>query len=141
MTVKEWGKGRPDYYVPTISSRPQTITQTGIQANWYLNKTYTVAGQATSIDTNFYTVTANKKLSLGMVDVSTRESCINKLRLYVGATLIAEFRFDMRGNLIFTSLSGQTLTAGQTIVAYIYNNDPVTAEFTLTISGIVEREE
>lgn len=136
MSVESWGKGRPDYYKPSLVSRPIVVESADRQIEWVLDRSYTIAGMAASIDT-FYTVPSGYSLSLGMVDVSANESCINKIRILRNSVLIGEFKFDMRGNLTMTDLSGQTLSAGDVLLAYVWNYNTVTDVFSVIISGIL----
>lgn len=136
MSVEQWGIGRPDYYKPSIVSRPIIVETADRQIEWVLDRSYTVTGMAASIDT-FYTVPTGYSLSLGMIDISATESCINKIRILKNSVLISEFKFDMRGYLTMTGLSGQTLSAGDILLAYVWNNNTITDIFTVVMSGIL----
>jgi len=137
MTVKSWGTGRPDYSKPTIPSRPTLVDESNTQIKWTENKTYTITSMATAID-SFYTVIPGYNLTLGSIDISVDNSCIDQLRILGNSDVLADFKFDIRGSLIFTALTGQTLSAGETITAYIWNNDAIESNFTLTMSGVLD---
>lgn len=135
--VSEWGVGRPDYYTPVISSRPQILTD--IQTKWAQSATYTVSAQAVSIN-SFYTVPEGYILEIGGGFISCRDSCINRLRIVANSEeLVGDFRFDIQGAISFSPSAGQTVLAGTEIVIYIYNNDILTSEFSLTLSGVLMR--
>jgi len=137
MTVKSWGKGRPDYYKAAISSRPQVLEDS--QVKWTQTTAYTINAGSVVIDT-FYTIPDGYTLELGGGFVSCTESCINKLRLVTDSLeLIGDFRFDVQGIIMFSATAGQTVPSGETITAYVYNNDALTATFSLTFSGVLVR--
>jgi len=104
-----------------------------------VSKPYTITAGGTTID-SFYTVPAGYILSLGGGYISVKDSCINKLRLVTPTDeLVGDFRFDFQGNLSFAALTGQEITQGTTITAYIYNNDVLESEFSLTLSGVLDK--
>lgn len=136
MAVELWGHGKPDYFVPTISSRPSIIDI--YQERWLKKKTYTIAAISSIVDV-FYTVPTGKKLSLGSCTVSSKNSAINNLTILADSEpLIYDFRFDVRGDLLLSSLSGQEIPEGDDITVYLYNNDTLEGEFALTLSGVLE---
>lgn len=137
--IDPWGAGKPDYYVPTIASRPVVVDEQLEQVKWIANETYSIAARAVAIS-DIYTVPTGYSLSFGGGHISVKDSCINNLRLLAGSeSLIGDFRYDMRGDFIMTSLSGQVISAGTTITAYVYNNDTLTSEFSLTATGVLTR--
>ena len=137
MTVADWGSGRPDYYSPTISSRPALVSEE--QEQWTLNKVYNIAGFASSLDA-FYTVPADFDLVLGGGYISCNNSVINKLRILSGSTIIiGDFRYDMRADIILTSLSGQNVPTETVLNVYLWNNANIESEISVTLSGILER--
>jgi len=139
MTVKSWGKGRPDFYSDVISSRPVIATVQNTQARMLTQASYEVATGAVAI-VSFYTVPDGYNLALGGGYISVKDSCINKLRLVTGTEeLIGDFRFDMRGDLAMSALAGQQVPENTTITAYIYNNDVISSEFSLQLSGVLTK--
>lgn len=138
MAVESWGKGKPDYYKPVISSRPVIVESESNQIQWVLNTNYTITSMGSIIST-FYTVPIGYVLSLGMIDISASDSCINKLRILKDGTMISEFKFDIRGELSMTNLTGQTLSAGQKLRVYIWNNNTIEDYFSVTISGFLSK--
>ena len=134
MPLDAWGAGSPDYYKPVISSRPQILDN---QLKWAQSATYTVSAQAVSIN-SFYTVPEGYTLEIGGGFISCKDSCINKLRMVAdGEELVGDFRFDIQGQISFSPSAGQTVAAGTEITIYIYNNDTLTSEFSLTLSGVL----
>ena len=139
MTLESWGKGKPDYYIPTIASRPVIVTTESEQVAWNQQRTYSIAGGAVAID-SFYTVPSGYTLSLGGGHIAVKDSCINVLRLVTPSTnLIGEFRFDVQGNLTMSGLAGQEITEGETLTAYIFNNDSIQSDFSLALSGVLSK--
>lgn len=140
MSVKSWGKGRPDYMKAVIASRPVVIDAQLEQINMIIHKRFTIAAGGSAID-NFYTVPAGYNLALGGGHISVKDSCINKLRVVTAnQELIGDFRYDMRGDFAMTSLAGQEISAGTILIAYIFNNDAIESQFSLVITGVLSRE-
>ena len=139
MTVEGWGAGRPDYHTDSIASRPQVTIKDDTQVEWLESSTYTVGGMG-STSAALYTVPTGYTLELGVGYVSARDSCIHRMRLLANGTeLVGDFRFDMQGEITFSSMTGQTLEAGSILTAYLYNNDSINTEFSLNLSGILAR--
>ena len=133
--VDVWGQGRPDFHSDVIASRPIIVEKSSTQINWQIDKSYVVSAASTAVDT-VYTVPDGYNLSLDTGLISVRDSCINKIQLYTSSSLLGDYRFDMRGDL-GSIVAGQTIPEGTSIVAYIYNNDAVTSEFSLVLAGVL----
>lgn len=86
----------------------------------------------------FYTVPSGKKLVLGGGFVSCNASCIQNICMVHTPGIIGDFRYDVRGELIFTELSGQEVPTGHTITVYVFNNDSVERKFSITLTGFIE---
>jgi len=139
MALESWGKGKPDYFVPTITSRPVIVDEELEQVAWSEQRTYSIAAGAVAID-SFYTVPAGYRLSMGGGHIAVRDSCINALRLTTpDENLIGEFRFDVQGNLTMSSLAGQEISENVTLTVYIFNNDSMQSDFSLALSGVLSR--
>jgi len=138
MAVKEWGKGRPDYYKPTLPARPSIVRESDTQIGWRHSADYNVATWTTD-SYNIYTVPAGYSLSLGILDISCDNSCINAFRLLADATEIMEFKFDFNYALDMSSITGQDINEGQSIYVYITNNNVLNDKFYLTISGVLTK--
>lgn len=139
MSVENWGSGKPDYFVPTISSRPSIISEQTTQQKWVQNTVYTIGGYSSVVQV-FYTVPIGYKLQLGSAYISANNSVINKFRVLDDSTVIlGDFRYDMRGDVFWSSLDGQSLDDGHDLLVYLWNNDNDESEISLTISGVLER--
>lgn len=139
MTVKSWGKGRPDYMKAVLTSRPVVIDTQLEQIRSLIYKTYTIAAGASAID-NIYTVPAGYNLQLGGGYISVKDSCINKLRITTPQLeLVGDFRYDMQGDLSMTSLAGQEISENTVLTAYVFNNDSIESDFSLLVSGVLTR--
>jgi len=137
MSVQSWGSGRPDYYRTAIASRPQVVEN---QTKWQLHKSYTIGAQGSAIGT-FYTVPAGYNLAFGGGYITANNSCINELRLIsANESLIGDFRYDVRGDMSVSSLTGQVLAEDTEIIAYLWNNDSLTSIFSLILTGVLEKQ-
>jgi len=136
MTVEEWGKGRPDYYTPTLPGRESIITEEDTQIGWRHSDNYDVPTWTTATHT-IYTVPTGYSLALGIIDVSTDNSCINKFRLLADATEVIKFKFDFSYVLDMSSITGQEINEGQVIKIYLTNNNVLNDTFYLTMSGVL----
>lgn len=133
--VRSWGIGKPDYWSATVISRPEVSPA---EEHWTLNKVYTISGFGAVVD-DFYTVPEGYDLQLGGGFISCSESCIQNVRLVATPGMIGDFRYDMRGDLILTSLAGQVISENSTMTVYIWNNYPAEVNVSLTLSGILKR--
>lgn len=137
--VESWGRGKPDFYVPTVNTAPTIIREQTTQEKWVQNAIYSIAGFS-SITANFYTVPTGYILQLTGAYISSDNSVINKMRILDDSTIIlGDYRFDMRGDISWTSIL--TIEAGHKIVIYLWNNDNENSELSLTLSGILEKVE
>ena len=136
-TVDSWGVGRPDFYKQAMSSRPTILSLQ--QTAWLQSNSYVVGAQSVEID-DIYTVPTGNVLELGGGQVSAKDSVINRLRLLSNnIELVGDYRYDMIGDISLSSMAGQTLSAGDTLTAYIYNNDTLSSNISLTLSGVLKR--
>lgn len=62
MTVKSWGKGRPDYYKPTMPAKSTVATT--IQDRWNYSLELALPAQTDTGLITIYTVPAGKQLNL-----------------------------------------------------------------------------
>lgn len=125
---------RPTFHKPTHPAKPSISPA---QMKWTLNKTADVSpGGCLAVP--FYTVPKGFKLTLGGGFVSCNASCIQNVRMVHTPGIIGDFRFDVRGELLFTELSGQEIPAGHTITTYVFNNDSVERNFSITLTGFLE---
>lgn len=103
------------------------------------HKRYTIAAGGATID-DFYTIPTGYSLAIGGGYISVKDSCINQLRITAdNIPLVGDYRFDMRGDLSMTSLAGQDISAGTTLVVYIFNNDSIESEFSMLLSGVLNK--
>jgi len=137
MTVKSWGTGRPDYYNQAVVSRPQVLKDS--QEKWQFQKTYAVGAQS-ALNISIYTIPIGYSLSFGGGQISTVNSCINMLQLLNGTeSLIGDFRYDMSGDMIVSTLAGQQLLEGAILTGVISNNDSLASEFSVFLTGVLEK--
>lgn len=136
FTVTQRGIGKPDYTPAVITSKPIVVES---QEDWNVTiiKDDLAPGDIYSEDV--YTVPEGYRLNLGGVIITCNGSCIQKLILYTPGSILGDYLYDMRGEIVFSPLSSKTLEAGQVLTAYIYNNDSVARNFSLSILGVLER--
>lgn len=138
VTVEQRGIGKPDYTPAVIASKPVVVEG---QDDWNIAiiKDDLAAGAIYSEDV--YTVPEGYRLNLGGLIITCSGSCIQKLILYTPGKILGEYLYDMRGDIVFGPLSSKTMLAGQVLTVYIYNNDSVARDFSLSILGLLERVE
>lgn len=135
FTVPALGAGRPDYAGTRTISKSILVEN---QEKWTLNMTTKVSGGG-CIPLDFYQVPEGKKLHIGGGFISCSASCIQNVRMLHTPGMIGDFRYDMRGELIFTQLAGQTVPSGDKITVYVFNNDTEERDFSVTLTGFLEK--
>lgn len=137
MTIEAWGAGKPDYFVPTVSTPPRIVEESTTQESWVQNTIFEVGGFG-SVTNTFYTVPSGYNLSLNGGYISANTSVINRMRILDDSTVIlGDYRYDMRGDINYPS--GQTILTGHNIYVYLWNNDNEEAEISVTLFGVLER--
>lgn len=137
MTVSSWGKGSPDYYIPTKPGISSVIDDGDTQLNWLLSQEYVISAQSKE-ETAFYTVPEGYNLSLGGGSISSNLSCINKLRIISETeTILGDFSFDVIGNIQGNALNASKIATGEVMTVTIWNNNTSEGKFNLTLSGVL----
>jgi len=85
-----------------------------------------------------YTVPAGWRLFIGGAVITCNISCIQKVVMTHTPGIIGDFRYDMRGDLMFGILSSTLLDPADVLTIYTYNNHTDYADFSITIVGILE---
>lgn len=136
------GIGRPDNTPQVAVSRPVMDVN---QEKWEAIITKTAA-EGDAIPANsclsiaVYTVPAGHELHIGGAVVTTNASCIQRMCMtYPPGILGGMFRYDVRGELILSSLSSTIVNAGETLNLYIYNDDREPRDFSVTIVGVLQK--
>ncbi|MBA7716362.1 hypothetical protein ES703_125433 [subsurface metagenome] len=136
FTVEQRGIGRPDYTPAFITSKPVVVEG---QDDWNVTITKDDLAPGTVYSEAAYTVPEGYRLNLGGLIITCSGSCIQKLILYTPGKILGDYLYDMRGDIVFGPLSSKTMLAGQVLTVYIYNNDSVARDFSLSILGVLER--
>lgn len=139
--VESKGVGRPDYSPIVGTTKPVVGVD---QQKWELQITRSATlGNAVPAHSvaaiAAYTVPKKWKLHVGGAIVTCNASCIQKICM-THITLIGMYRYDVKGELIFGALSSSIINAGNTLNIYIYNDDSVARDFSLTLVGVLEKE-
>jgi len=140
FAVEPKGKGRPDYSPIVGTTKPVVGVE---QERWELQITRSAelenAVPARSVAAiPAYTVPEKRKLHIGGAIVTCNASCIQKICM-THITLIGMYRYDIKGELMFGALSSSIIDAGNTLNIYIYNEDIVARDFSVTIVGVLEK--
>ena len=85
-----------------------------------------------------YTVPANKRLYLGGGVISCNVSCIQKVVMTHTPGLLGDFRYDVQGQIVLNPLAAVIVDPGDTITIYLYNNDSVARDFSISLIGMLE---
>ena len=135
FAVEAEGVGRPAYMVAVTASKPAIVEN---QEQWTLQISQKALASGT-YSTDTYTVPEGYKLNLGGAIITCSSSCIQKLILYAPGNALGDYLYDMRGDILFGALSSFVIAAGQMLTVYIYNNDSVARDFSLSMVGMLER--
>lgn len=130
------GIGRPDNTPTVTTSKPVIIEN---QEDWNVAIAKKDLAPGTVYTEDVYTVNVGYQLNLGGVIITCTGSCLQKLILYTPGKILGDYIYDMRGDIVFGPLTSKTMRAGQVLTAYIYNNDSVARDFSLSILGVLER--
>ena len=85
-----------------------------------------------------YTVPAGWRLYIGGSIITCNISCIQKVVMTHTPGIIGDYRYDTRGEIIFTPLSSTILDPGDVLTIYVYNNHSDYADFSVTVVGVLE---
>lgn len=140
FTVVSKGRGRPDYTPAVTASKPVLVAN---QSKWEVLVTRRacdgnpLAGRTVAA-VAAYTVPAGYQLILGGAVITCDVSCMQKVVMVHTPGLIGDFRYDMRGDLLFTSLSSTIVDPLDTLTIYIYNLDTAERDFSVSMTGVLE---
>lgn len=132
--VKGVGVGKPDY--TDLTSPTKTIVGLD-QEKWGLLVTRSGMAHGSEV-IPAYTVPAHRKLNLGGGVITCNASCIQKVVLTYTPGIVGDYRYDMKGQIVFGALSSTVLTAGDVLTIILYNNDTVARDFSISLVGVLE---
>ena len=128
-------------YSPTVTSSPPKLAPN--QKKFSLLVTYRAA-DGDPIPGNTveslaaYTVPAGWRLFIGGAVITCNISCIQKVVMTHTPGIIGDYRYDMRGDLIFGVLSSTILDPADVLTIYTYNNHNDYADFSISVVGVLE---
>lgn len=129
---------------PLITSTKPALAKN--QKKWSLLVTYRqadgdpIAGNSVA-SVAAYTVPAGWRLHIGGAVISCNASCIQKVVMTHTPGIIGDYRYDVKGELVFGPLSSTLLDPGDILTIYTYNNDTVYRDFSITVVGVLEAVE
>jgi hypothetical protein len=86
-----------------------------------------------------YVVPEGYRLHLGGGVVSCEASCIQNLALVGTPGIVGDFRYDMRGDIVFGPVSASVLDEGTPLTYIVWNNDDVPRHFSVSLIGVLEK--
>ncbi|MBA7615036.1 hypothetical protein ES703_22312 [subsurface metagenome] len=139
-TVAEGGVGRPDYAPQVAVSKPiLTSNQTHWSDLWTTQDDLGGRLDPGSLCVTMYTVPTGYRLHLGGGVVSCEASCIQNISLVCTPGIIGDFRYDMRGDIVFGVTAASIIDEGDALMFILYNNDTVARHFSVSLIGTLER--
>jgi len=140
FTVPKKGVGRPDYSPQITVSKPiLTPNQLHWSDLWTTEEDYGGRLPSGILCVTMYTVPANYRLHLGGGVVSCEASCIQNIALVCTPGIIGDFRFDMRGDIVFGVTAASIIEGGDALQFILWNNDIVPRHFSVSLIGTLER--
>jgi len=86
-----------------------------------------------------YVVPDGYRLYLGGGVVSCEASCIQNIALVGTPGIVGDFRYDMRGDIVFGPDVASVLEQGTPLMYILWNNDEVPRHFSVSLIGILEK--
>lgn len=143
-TVSQKGIGRPDYAPEVAASKPVVVTN---QKKWALLVTRrAVDGNALAPGSETIVIPAATngnvngwQLNMGGGVITCDTSCIQKVVMAHTPGIIGDYRYDMRGDIVFGPLSSTIINPDEDLVIILYNNDSEYRDFSVSLVGTLER--
>lgn len=147
FTVPGRGVGRPDYTPAVAASKPVIVKN---EEKWALLVTRKSTNDPPDpIEANkSVTVTIKAadngningwQLNMGGGVVSCNASCIQRIVMCHTPGIVGDFRYDVRGDIVFGPLSSTIINPDEDLVIIIYNNDDVARDFSVSLVGVLEK--
>lgn len=145
-TCPQEGIGRPDYTPAVTASKAVVVSN---QKKWSLLVTRKAAdGNALAPGVETITITAATngnvdgwQLNMGGGVISCNVSCIQKVVMAHTPGIVGDFRYDVRGDIIFGPLSSTAINPDEDLIIYLFNNDTVDRDFSISLVGVLEKVE
>ena len=140
FTVETKGVGRPDYSSEVSASKPVLIEgQTHWSDLWTTQDDFGGRLPPGTLTVSMYTVPMGYRLHLGGGVVSCEASCIQNIALVCTPGIVGDFRYDMRGDIVFGIVAASIIDEGKCLQFILYNNDSVPRHFSVSLIGTLER--
>ena len=136
IAIKGIGPGRPDYSPQVSVGKPVLATnETHWSDLWTTEEDYGGRLPPGCLCITAYTVPTGYELHLGGGVVSCEASCIQNIALVCTPGIVGDFRYDMRGDIIFGPDTATVVVAGAVLQYIVYNNDLVARHFSVSLVG------
>lgn len=144
FSVEKRGTGRPDYTPAVAASKPVVIVN---QEKWTLLVTRrAIDGNALAPGVETIVIPAATlgnvngwQLNMGGGVISCNASCIQKVVMAHTPGIIGDYRYDVRGDIVFGPLSSTVITENNDLFIFLYNNDVVHRDFSVSLVGVLEK--
>lgn len=146
FTVEPKGIGRPDY-TPAVTVSKAVVIEN--QKKWSLLVTRrAVDGDALDPGVEEIIIPAATngnvngwQLNMGGGVITCNVSGIQKVVMCHTPGIVGDFLYDMRGDIIFGPLSSTVCAPDEALTIYLYNNDVVARDFSISLVGVLEKVE
>lgn len=138
------GIGRPDHTPAVAASKPVVVEN---QEKWTLLITRrAVDGNALAPGSETIVIAAADlgnvngwQLNMGGGVITCDTSCIQKVVMAHTPGIIGDYRYDMRGDIVFGPLSSTIINPDENLIIILYNNDSEDRDFSISLVGTLER--
>jgi len=133
--------GTPDHIPQVITTKP-VIGVSQIKWAALILRTEAEGNPIPSgefVEVAVYAVPAHYQLNLGAGVITCNASCMQEVVMAYSPGIVGHFRYDMRGDLIFGPLSSTTIPEGSTLMLWVYNRDIMTRDFSISLTGVLEK--
>lgn len=142
--VQPRGIGRPDY-APAVTASKAIVV--GNQKKWSLLITRrAVDGNALPPGSETIVIPAATlgnvdgwQLNIGAAVITCSVSCIQKVIMAHTPGITGDYRYDMRGDIIFSPLSSTIINPDEDFTIYLYNLDSGDRDFSIVVVGVLEK--
>lgn len=143
-TVEKKGIGRPDFIPEVAASKPTVVKN---QKKWALLITRrAVDGNALAQGAEIIVISAADngnvngwQLNMGGGVISCNVSCMQKVVMAHTPGIIGDYRYDIRGDIVFGPLSSTIINPDEDLIVILYNNDVVERDFSISLVGVLEK--
>lgn len=140
------GIGRPDF-TPAVTTSKAVVIEN--QEKWSLLVTRrAVDGNALDPGVEEIVIPAadvgnvnGYQLNMGGGVITCNVSGIQRVVMCHTPGIVGDFRYDVRGDIIFGPLSSTICNPDEDLTIYLYNNDVEPRDFSISLVGVLEKVE